>query len=392
MALIPYDPRVCELCGSCLEACPVLDLSREDAKTEVYRLQQGDLTSPVLKACISCFACSAACPNRLDVHGLIMSLWHRQRRNRIPAHVRAALPNQVSPNPWSAVRRYFTPGEKELYSGLEDDVSGKDILYLGCNQLLDPYLTDSPLFGSLSPAAAPGVCCGEPYYRMGFLESYERAARSWLDHWEERSPSRMVVFCTPCLNMIKNVYPNLPGRTPGFPVIGVFEWLAEQVESGGVKPETSADQSLMVQHSCHSRVLGEPFLKDVDLLLEAAGVRRLKPASEEEDRACCGFAAASRRYNPLDMYRLGVRRLRSAEALQAEGIATYCNGCLLMLTMAERLSSSKLRTCHLVELLERACGYDLSRPHLRRAREIMTAAARTATGKIVLPGRNRLEF
>ncbi len=392
MTLVPYSPRKCELCGSCLLACPVLSLSAKDAQLEIYRLQLGDLTSPVLEKCISCFACSAACPNHLDVHGLVLSLWHRKRDDRIPMHVRAALPQQKAPNPWTAVKRYFTAGEADLYSKLTNDVSGKEVLYLGCNQLLDPYIADSPLFEPLRIAGAPGICCGEPYYRMGFLESYEKSANAWLDHWQERAPSRMVVFCTPCLNMIKNVYPNLPGKAPGFPVIGVYDWLREQQESGTIKPEQETGLELMVQHSCHARILGESFVEGVSSLLSAAGARAVKPASEKEQWACCGFAAAARRYNPLDMYRPAVQRLKTAEAVGAEGIAAYCNGCLLMLTIAERLSTSRLRVYHLVELLEKACGYDLSRPHQRRAREIMTAAARTTSGKIVLPGRNRLGF
>jgi len=392
MELRPYDPKICELCGNCLLACPALSLSRKDAELEIYRLQQGDLTSPVTDACISCFACSAACPHQLDTHGLVLSLWHKKRREKIPAHVRAALPQQVPPNPWSAVRRYFSPAEKEFYKKLDQDVTGKEILYLGCNQLLDPYLADSPLFQNLHPAAAAGICCGEPYYRMGFLESYEKSARAWLDHWKQRAPSRMVVFCTPCLNMIKNVYPNLPGQSPDFPVIGVFEWLCEKLEEGEIRPEKEIGRRLMVQHSCHARILGRQFMESVDPLFEKSGIKILKPASKEEEMACCGFAAAARRYNPLEMYRLGVKRLQSAERLSAEGIAAYCNGCLLMLTMAERLSASGLRSFHLVELLEKACGHDLYRPHQKRARQIMMAAARTAPAKIMVPPKNRLRF
>ena len=361
-------------------ACPMLDLSEAEAVREVKRIHERDRQSPVLKKCISCFACAQACPEGLNLHDLVLSLWHERRPGlAVPWQARLFLPEQRPPNAWTAMQRYYSPVEREMHGRLLQEVRGREALYLGCNQLLNLGLFASPLFRSLPMVGAPGVCCGEPYFRMGFMEAFRASARRWLEHFRERAPSRLVVVCTPCLNMLKNVYPAYLQESPPFEVIGALEWLDERLNSGELPPPEPRKMKVMIQDSCHARVLGDDFLRRTRSLIKAAGLEIIGDESRHSD--CCGFAGAAARFNPLTMYGLAAGRLKEARKSGAEAVVTYCNGCLLMLSMAERLYPFRVEVRHLLDLLEPGPGGERTDFHRRRAGQIMTAAFRTAVMK-----------
>ncbi len=393
MELKAYDPERCELCGTCLSQCPELHLTKDQAKEHVKRLHDGDLNSPVLKACVSCFACNQACPNGLNVHGLILSLWARKRPGTsLPSHVRAAMPSQAEPGVWTSLQRHFTPEEKSFYQKLEQDVSGKEVLYLGCNQILNPYIADSPLLADLTPAAAPGICCGEPLFRIGYMEAFERAAKKWLHHWKERNPSRMIVYCPAGMNMFRYVYPAYLGEQVPIELKSMVDWLSERIEAGRIDIKTPVNLKVTIQDSCHVRVMGQDLPQKARRIIRAAGAEVIEPQGLFGTSLCCGFAGVAPRYSPLNMLRLGGARLRDARRAGAQALATYCNGCLLMLSFAERLMPFNMDLFHMVELLEMASGIETEHLQRKRARQIMTTAMRLLPGKLLRPGSNYLDL
>jgi len=385
-----FEADKCDLCGECMAACPRLEVSGDRAR-EIFRtIIERDLDSPLLGKCISCFACNQACPKGLDVHAAVMELWE-SRRPRIPWHVKVALPEQRAPNVWHRIQKSYSKSERALLSRLRDDIRGKDVLYLGCNQLLDPYIADSSLLAGLPVAAAAGVCCGEPYFRMGFLENFRMAAQKWTRHWEAAAPGRMVMFCPACLNMTQNVYPAYLGEKPKFAIVGMYQWLAERIGSGALKMERPLDKKVAVQDSCHARVLGEPFLGQVRSLIEAAGLSGEMGPLAYGTSPCCGFAGAAPGFNPLTMLRLGMQRIVEMRRSAADEALVYCNGCLLMLTVTSMVTPAGLSVRHLIEFLEAASGREKERPHKRRGLMIMGAALATAGSRMVRPGSNVLE-
>jgi len=393
MELKPFDKDECELCGKCLAACPHLDLNENQAKAEMERLHKGDLNSPVLKACVSCFMCNAACPNGQNVHGLVLSLWHRNRSGlSLPGRVRMCQPEQKLPNVWSAVWERYSKREKKMFADMGRDYSGKEVLFLGCNQLLNPYIADSPLLNGLPIAAAQGVCCGEMYFRMGFLDSFRMSAQRWMDYWSRRAPERMVVFCTACLNMFRNVYPAYLNAKVPFEIVGLLEWLSERIDIGNIKLTDPVGLKVLVQDSCHARVLGPEFMATARTLMEKAGAKVIDTARDDMGTPCCGMAGAAPGFNPYTMYRLGRGRLRLARKTGANAIAAYCNGCVLMLSMTTQMTLYRPEVYHLIELLEMACGHRPAHLHRRRAREIMVSALSVAGRKFSSPSTNVLEL
>lgn len=362
----------CAVCGQCLVQCPQMDFSLAEAKAEKQKLLDGQ-PSKVLSGCTACFACQAVCPNDADPLGLILSRRYEQHP-KAPFYVRPALPGAAAPSPWSEIQRYFTGEEQAFVESLTAPAKGREVLFLGCNQLLNPFVAMSPMFADLPAVASPGICCGEPSLRLGLLDRFEAQATAWAEHWIADPPSRMVFFCPAGLNMIRNIYPERLGIQVPFPVISVFDWIEERLDTFG--PPKPLSKKVILHDSCHARMLGEAFYDQVRRLFAWAGVEVMEMKQSRAESLCCGLASIGGRYNPLDMTAQAGGRLKEAQESGAEALAVYCNGCEIMFTLANRFRRGKVDLFHLVELLGLAMGHaPMHRIH-RRGGELLVAAVR----------------
>jgi len=362
----------CTVCGQCLYQCPQMDFTLLEAKAEKQKLLVG-LSNKVLSACTACFACQAACPNDADPLGLILFRRHEKHPNA-PFFVRPALPGRAAPSPWSEIQRYFTEEEQAFFRTLTSPAKGREVLFLGCNQLLNPFVAMSPMFADLPAVASPGICCGEPSLRLGLLGRFEEQATAWAKHWISDPPSRMVFFCPAGLNMIRNIYPERLGVEIPFPAVSIFDWIEERLDSFG--PPKPLGKKVILHDSCHARMLGDPFYDQVRRLFAWAGVEVMEMKQSRADSLCCGLASIAGRYNPIDMIAQAGGRLKEARDSGAEALGVYCNGCEIMFSVVNRFSRRKVELSNLVELLGLAMGHAPARPYNRRAGELCVAAAR----------------
>jgi ferredoxin len=165
-----YDFERCKVCGECLSHCPVLKISKEDAREEMQRLREGR-PSQILNKCTSCMACNLFCEQGCNPYQLILKRWNeRYSQKGIISLIEAILPYS-SPNLWDIFKPLLPEDEKKRWGLLEEAANNpsslkgaEDILYLGCNQFLDPYITFAKILGALPALGSPRLCCGEPLY------------------------------------------------------------------------------------------------------------------------------------------------------------------------------------------------------------------------------------
>ena len=207
-----FDERSCERCLKCLTECPALDLDEKIARQEKERLIKGEPTEIVLQKCVGCFSCNSFCPNDLFPYQLILTRWYEQYQKKgIVPLVGCMLPRGLPPNVWQALYQHLPQDELELiekWRGLAAAPSLKEheeVLFLGCNQLLDPYIGMSDLLKDYPVLAARELCCGEPYYRLGILPVAARVAQGLVDRWHAQGIRRMIVFCPACYDMFTKV-------------------------------------------------------------------------------------------------------------------------------------------------------------------------------------------
>jgi len=234
----------------------------------------------------------------------------------------------------------------------------------------------------------PGLCCGEVYYRMGLFDRVKRLALSLQERLGMIKPRRLIMFCPAGYNMQKNILPRQFGVKLDCEHIYIGEWLLEKVRSGKIRFDRPIGKKIVVQESCHAKVLGDDFMNKPRELLEAAGAEIVEMKPKREQQICCGVADGIARFNPLDMMVGGSRQWKQAQASGAEVFAPYCGTCYLMLKMVQKRYFSSIECLHLLELLDSAAGGTMKSIASRRATKVLTGALLWSPRGIL--SRNRL--
>lgn len=372
---ISFDFEHCIVCGECFSHCPVFNFSRARAKQEMQNLQEGK-SSPVLKWCTSCMDCDDFCKYNCHPYQLILQRWQEQYSRRgILALVETILPYS-SPNLLETLRPLLPDDERKKVKEWEraadnpDSLRGADeILFLGCNQFLNPSITFTQILEGLPALGSARLCCGEPLYRMGILELMPRIAEKLTEYFCGFSNKRLIMFCPAGYNMFTNVLPKFGAKFP-FEIKFLGDWLWERIEQGKIQRCSPLRLRVTVQDNCHSKQLGEDFRALNRKLIKWAGAEIVEMEHHGQQSLCCGLGAAGGWYpNVLPTL---LRALREIEKIQAEAAVAYCNGCYLTLTSGRRFISGP-PICHLLELIQIAIGEKPARRAKLRTRQIFRA-------------------
>ena len=381
-----FDLDKCEGCGKCLIECPVLKYSEEKAKAEKKKIIAGE-ESEVLNRCKSCFSCDRFCPNDCRPYGLILYRWfERYVEKGIPARARSSLPVEERNFLYYAMKDY-TREEKEITElwreNADSDLEGQDVIFAGCNALIFPYLLSTPLLAGTKIVGEPGLCCGEVYYRMGLFDRVRKLADKLEERYRKIKPGRVIMFCMAGYNMQKNILPRQFGAKFDCEHIYIGDWLLEMVKSGEIKFNRPIGKKIVLQESCHAKVLGDDFMDKPRELLELAGAEIVEMNPNRERQICCGVADGITRFNPLDMMSGGTRQWRLAQAGGADIFAAYCGTCYLMLKMAQKQYFSSVECLHLLELLDFAAGGTLKSLASKRASKVLMGTLLSSPGGIL---------
>jgi len=375
-----FDLEHCRRCGKCLMECPALRYTEAKARAEKEKLIRGE-PSEVLERCKSCFSCERFCPYDCHPYYLILYRWFERYQVRgIPLRAAKSLPAEPGGFMDYARRSYKREEQKlvaEWKANANSDLSGREVIFAGCNAQVFPYLFESPLLSGVKVMGEPGLCCGEVYFRMGLFDRAVAHGRKVAERYAELKPARVIVFCLAGYNMQKNVLPRKFGIKFSPEIIYLGDWLLERVKSGAIKFTRPLKRKVVVQDSCHAKVLGDDFMDKPRELLRLAGAELLEMNPCRERQICCGVADGIAHFNPLAMTLGGIRQWRLAKKSGAELFAPYCATCYMMLKMAAKFYPSFIPCLHLLELLTYAAGHPVESLADKKAGSIM---ARTVLG------------
>ncbi len=376
--LNPFDPERCDLCGRCLEACPVLRLPAGEAGREMAGMVREGRRSRALTACTSCYDCDFACPNGANPSGFFLESWRReyQARGR-PERARYFMPHD-HPNFRTYVMERLPADERAILKKWADPTPAEEICYPGCNVIMTPYLTRTSLLEGLDIRGTLDHCCGEMYYRMGQLDTMAQVVERMDTHFRRMGVRRMVIMCTAGYYMFTRVHPHL-GAEYDFEIEPYLSWLWKRVEKGEVRFTRPLDLTVTVQDSCYAKFFGPEYLELPRKLLEAAGARVVEMRDHGETMRCCGigsgFSVASA-YHPLRMTASIGRNLAQARGTGAQAMCVYCSGCLQTYSLGKLLLPFPMPVFHLLELLQKAVGEEPARRQASRAFATMRGMVR----------------
>jgi len=366
--------------------CPALHYPEAKAKAEKEKLIRGE-PGEVVERCKSCFSCERFCPYDCHPYYLILYRWfERYQKQGIPVRALKSLPVEEKSFMDYARRGYNREEQKlaaEWMTNANSDLSGQEVIFAGCNAQVFPYLFTSPLLSGPKVMGEPGLCCGEVYFRMGLFDRAIELGRKIADRYDRIKPERVVIFCLAGYNMQKNVLPRKFGIKFSPEIIYLGDWLLERVKSGAIKFSRPLKRKVVVQDSCHAKVLGDEFMDKPRELLRLAGAEVLEMNPCRERQVCCGVADGIAHFNPLAMTLGGIRQWRLAKKAGADIFAPYCATCYMMLKMAGKFYPSFMPCLHLLELLTHAAGYPVESLADKRTGKIMAGTVLGSAGNIL---------
>lgn len=386
---MPFNEEECDLCGLCLQKCPALELSPEEAEKEMRSLINGEETDYVLDNCNTCFSCNAICPNDCDPYSLILSRWfERYKKEGLPEHMSFMLPFE-SPSFFTLSKEMLPQDEKETVKVWEkraNNISDFDeIFFASCNTRLIPYITFTDLLEDIPIVGSQNMCCGEVYYRMGIWDVAEKNAERLKRKYQ--GLDRMVTMCPACYNMFKNEFPSQYDVNFDFEMEHLLEYLWERIEKGQIELGEWSDKTVTVHDSCHAKVLGDDFMEMPRKILDEVGAEIIEMEHNKKTGLCCGIGGGAPSHSVLDLMEATMERWTEARKTGADCLIVYCNTCLLLLSIMKKLTLSRMPIYHILEIIQLATGEEPAHRHSQRAGQAIKGTVLKGLPKIFSRGK-----
>lgn len=368
----------CEECGQCLINCRYMDFSEQEAIEEIKKINKGDVaSSKVMKGCISCYACDAFCPNDAHPYERIHYNWNqRYKKDGLPIRASYLMPTK---RPNFRQDLPYSSKEKALHEKWASQTPpAKVVLYPGCNLLSMPLLAQGKIFDKLPVWGSWDLCCGEMYFRMGFLNPVTKIAEKLTMFYKDKDIEEMVFICPAGYNMFTNVLPKQFGAEFSFKTTFFTDWFANEWDKGTFEVRNRLHEDVVMHDSCHARILGNDFMDRQRFLLERLGLTIHETPQNKFHGLCCGMAAGCNKYSGLDIFLNGMRQLWALDRAGGDEAAIYCTGCLLTLSCIRLLNPFGKKLVHTLEYVREALGEDVPRRNQIRALWVLLGIARHA--------------
>jgi Fe-S oxidoreductase len=290
-----FEPDQCDLCGDCLVECQWIPAERDQA-VEWMRVMIDGNTSPVLRQCITCYACNEICPTNANPFDLIADL---QEKHRVFISEEDAKKTEA---------RYAFTGELKGYPEAER-VMSTCVFSKTDAHLLEGELYDLPSVG------------GKPYFcwvlfsHNGAVSIQKKHARELVERLALTGAKEIVCFHDDCYAMLSRLAPDYGIEVPFRPV-HLAEYLVEYLKANKerIRP---LGMEVAYQRPCASRHTPEKE-HFIDELFGLVGVKRVDRTYDRENSLCCagiklmlgnGDPAPDQEKNVLDAKNNGARAI-----------------------------------------------------------------------------------
>lgn len=401
----------CVLCGGCHPDCPTYNLSRyehDSARGKMLlasALLKGELPpSPELAEkfdhCLTCMACTEACPVGADPARVIAAARGEARKTGGRGILekiifRKFLPEKSAMPFLSAAMKlgtrlfeilprlpgmgkFIREGRKKVFpefrlnslkSGFPDTVParGKRLLrvgyFTGCMAEWVFQESGRNVVEILSAAGAEvtlvkdEICCGAPAFFSGDADSARRMARKNLAAFSALELDCIVTSCATCGSVLKNVYPELLGSDAKIfsdKIIDFQKLLFDKLLPTLPMAEGATPKLTVTYHDpCHlsrgMRVVKEPR----ELLKRLPGVEYVEM---RDANACCGGAGTFSAKFYADSLEIGKRKAQNIRESGAEAVVTECPSCQMQLMDLTARYAPGVKVMHIAELIKLSMG------------------------------------
>jgi len=311
-----------------------------------------------LYTCTLCGNCAQICAAEFNAKDAIEKT--REALVGIPNATRDSVAESIAArgNPYSedsAVKRKWVHG-----LGFRIPTKGKTLYFVGCTtglrlpevakssaRVLKEAKVDFSVMGS-------EPCCGSVMLRTGRVSEARDNALRLVDSIAETGAERVIVSCAGCLKALKADYPERFGlKLP--PVLHITEFIQELIKEGRIRPKPLKEVTKVTYHDpCHLGRELSIYESPREVLRAILGVELVEMDPNRQAAICCGAGGGLRSFAPDLAKRIAADRIKAAEAVGAEVIASSCPFCEHNLNAGKDLLGSRIAILDVVTLLARS--------------------------------------
>jgi len=368
-----YELYACLQCGKCTGGCPVsikTALNIRSLMREVLLEGQPDIAlgRPELWDCTTCATCTLRCPRGLKPSEFIVGLRAALiEEGKVPKTVIDALEGTYKHgNPWGRARQKRTEWRGDFKAKvLPEEGKAEWLFFVGCAPSYDPRLHRVPLtlcrilesagvnYGILGTNES---CCGNEIKRMGEEGLFEELMEQNIEQFKASGAKAIVTTSPHCFNAFKNDY-----NLNDFQIFHFTQLLAKFIKEGKINFSHEVKRRVVYHDPCFLGKQNEIFDAPREVLKAIPGLELLEFERSRERSLCCE-GGGGRMW--VEGTGAGPRnseiRVKDAEAMGAEVIATACPFCLLTLEDGAKTTGleEKVLVKDILELIAEALGFD----------------------------------
>jgi Fe-S oxidoreductase len=328
----------CNQCGKCLSGCHYSSFTPTQAREVMLKITAELQWPPELTGCIRCGKCDYRCPEDARPGSLMLECFEYRRRaeGKIPASMAYAV-NGMGAEGWKA--NFF----RDVYKGLgaadrktlrhwAEPKKSKDLLFIGCTDRMMPAAVEgSRVLSNAAKFGGPDDCCGVWAIQAGLFEEGFRIAERLISRLKQNRFDRLVVGCGHCQKVLTRILPETFNLTPPFPIISIYEYFLEQIESGAARVTRPLSAEAAISDPCFGYENGAAYLDATRRLAAAIGLTVTELPHNREDSLCCGYGGLFNDGRIANVVKAAAIKRKDLAAGGKKQVVSYCPGCHLLI-------------------------------------------------------------
>lgn len=369
----------CQMCGYCIDVCEAhrqTPWESVTARGKIYYLNQIDkagagkvdgllgrkaVLSPefvdAMYKCTGCGNCESICHAKIE----LVALWEKIRTwmtqegvAPLPVHKKLEKSIVENGNPykepkekrdawWPENVKRTTPPQTIFFAGCTGSYRMQDIPKAAVTVLDRAGVTINCL-------GENEVCCTSPLLRTGVNLRTLEASKEVVSKADALGAKDMVMSCSGCYKTVSSNFVEYYGR-PGQNVHHITQYVDRLIAERKLPLNNDFKAKVTYHDPCHlgrhSKVYEEPR----NILKKIKGLEFVEMDKNRENSRCCGAGGGYKSAFNDFAVNVAAERIRDAEAVGAEIIATACPFCVLNLRQGAKQIDSKVKIMDITEIL-----------------------------------------
>jgi len=377
MPRIQKEMLACLQCGYCIEVCEAHAQTPWESVTprgKIYYLTQLDKKNAMdlllnrkvtlsedfvdaIYKCTGCGLCETVCHANLE----LVAFWEKIRAwlvdykvGPLPAHKKLAERIDEGRNPYGE-----SPEKRDAWwpANVERAKIPDVIMFAGCTgsyrmqhipkagvQVLDRAGVKQNCLG------ADEYCCTSPALRTGVLIHTMKAAEMVVNKADAMGAKDMIMTCSGCYKTVSSDFGNYYSKT-GQNVYHFTQYVDNLIAKRKLTINHPFNAKVTYHDPCHLGRHSGVFDAPRSVLKRIKGIQLVEMEKNGKNSRCCGAGGGYKSAFNDFAVNVAIERVKDAEAVGAEVLATACPFCVLNLSQAAKKMGSKIKVMDISEIL-----------------------------------------